>query len=201
MIRTGTPFRVSHNASTSPVGPAPTIKTGDKLLFTAILRNLHLKTFEVTAQHCLHLSPHTSKNSFMEIRFECQGSGNCCVSRGGYGFVYLTKKDRKALSKLLGLGLSEFTEQYCELSGGIWKLKDGPTDDCMFLQSKRCSVYSARPTQCRTWPFWPEVLKSRTWNKEVKGFCPGVGKGKVWSEKEIQAQLKDQIASENEYGT
>src|SRR5690242_5767888 len=28
MIRTGTPNLVSHKASTSPVGPAPTIKTG-----------------------------------------------------------------------------------------------------------------------------------------------------------------------------
>ena len=32
------------------------------------------------------------------IRFECQGSGNCCVSRGTYGFVYLSKKDIKELS-------------------------------------------------------------------------------------------------------
>ena len=32
------------------------------------------------------------------IRFECQGSGNCCVSRGTYGFVYLSKKDIKKLS-------------------------------------------------------------------------------------------------------
>ena len=35
------------------------------------------------------------------IRFECQGSGNCCVSRGSYGFVYLSKKDIKKLSKEL----------------------------------------------------------------------------------------------------
>ena len=27
------------------------------------------------------------------IRFQCQGSSNCCVSRGSYGFVYLSKKD------------------------------------------------------------------------------------------------------------
>ncbi len=33
------------------------------------------------------------------IRFECQGSGNCCVSRGTYGFVYLSKKDIKKRSK------------------------------------------------------------------------------------------------------
>ena len=27
------------------------------------------------------------------IKFECQSSGNCCVSRGSYGFVYLSLKD------------------------------------------------------------------------------------------------------------
>ena len=27
------------------------------------------------------------------IKFKCQGSANCCVSRGSYGFVFLSKKD------------------------------------------------------------------------------------------------------------
>ena len=27
------------------------------------------------------------------IRFQCQGSGKCCVSRESYGYVYLSKKD------------------------------------------------------------------------------------------------------------
>ena len=25
--------------------------------------------------------------------FKCQGSSNCCVSRGNFGFVYLSAKD------------------------------------------------------------------------------------------------------------
>ena len=29
------------------------------------------------------------------VRFECQGSGNCCVSRDSYGFVYLSHNDLK----------------------------------------------------------------------------------------------------------
>ena len=32
------------------------------------------------------------------IKFECQGSGNCCVSRGSYGFVYLSLTDLKRFS-------------------------------------------------------------------------------------------------------
>ena len=33
------------------------------------------------------------------IRFKCQGSGNCCVSRDTYGYVYLSDNDSKKLSK------------------------------------------------------------------------------------------------------
>jgi len=133
------------------------------------------------------------------IRFQCQGSGNCCVSRGGYGYVYLTKADRKAMAKQLGLSATSFTKQYCEQEAGIWKLKSGPTDDCIFLKDKRCGVYQGRPTQCRTWPFWPEVLNAKVWSKEVSSFCPGVGKGKTWSPAEVEKQLNEQKASEEQY--
>ena len=33
------------------------------------------------------------------IRFECQASGKCCVSRNSYGFVYLSNIDLKRFSK------------------------------------------------------------------------------------------------------
>ena len=133
------------------------------------------------------------------LKFECQGSGQCCVSRGGYGYVYVNKTDRARLAKKLKMRPSAFTKKYCEQLDGIWKLK---TDhECIFLEGKRCSVYTARPTQCRTWPFWPEVLNAKTWNKEVATFCAGVGKGRVWTAQEIEVQLKAQIKSENDYGT
>lgn len=135
------------------------------------------------------------------IRFECQGSGNCCVSRGGYGHVFLTKDDRKAIAKNLNLRASVFTKMFCEKESEIWKLKDGLQGECVFLRERKCSIYKARPIQCRTWPFWPEVLNARTWNKEVASFCPGVGKGRVWSEPEIQGQLRIQIESEEKHGS
>lgn len=135
------------------------------------------------------------------LRFQCQGSGNCCVSRGGYGYVYLTLADRRLLAKQLGLNTASFTKAYCERHRGIWRLKDGETKDCLFLKSSRCSVYGARPTQCRTWPFWPEVLNARTWNREVKAFCPGVGKGRDWTAEEIRTQLDEQVRSEEQWGS
>ena len=146
------------------------------------------------------ISPKVQKFINEGIRFECQGSGNCCVSRGGYGYVYLTLEDRRNMAKKLNMTTSAFTRKYCEKHNDVWKLKDHINEDCVFLSNKRCSVYEARPTQCRTWPFWPEVMNARTWSKEVAGFCPGVNKGKVWSPKEVKEQLTAQIKSENQYG-
>ena len=42
------------------------------------------------------------------IRFECQGSGKCCVSRDSYGFVYLSNIDLKRFSKYFKISLNIF---------------------------------------------------------------------------------------------
>ncbi len=130
-------------------------------------------------------------NSFWAdgIRFECQGSGKCCTSRGSYGFVYLTLEDRKRFAKFFKIPTASFTRQHCAKTGGHFHLKEF-RDDCRFLENKRCTVYEGRPTQCRTWPFWPENMNARAWNKDVKGFCPGIGKGKLVSRDEIDEILK-----------
>jgi uncharacterized protein len=129
------------------------------------------------------------------VKFECQGSGRCCVSRGEYGHVYLTLEDRQLLARHFKLSTRAFTTRYCEKELGYWKLKDF-TEACAFLEDNRCSVYLARPTQCRTWPFWPENMSPKAWKKALVGFCPGVGKGKVRTEAEIRAQLEEQKRSE-----
>lgn len=135
------------------------------------------------------------------LRFSCTGSGKCCTSHGEYGFVYLTLEDRKRFAKYFKMRTNDFTRKYCEKTGGIWHLREDKAEpDCQFLDVNRCGVYEARPTQCRTWPFWPEVMNAKTWKKEVKSFCPGVDKGKVISGKEIERQLKEQIESEKGWG-
>jgi len=126
------------------------------------------------------------------LRFQCQGSGKCCTSHGEYGWVYLTKKDIARFSKFFGLSIPQFKKTYCDQTEGVWHLKDSSSSngDCMFLKNKKCDVYEARPTQCRTWPFWPDTMNAKTWNKEVARFCPGVGKGKLHSQKHIEEQLR-----------
>ena len=54
------------------------------------------------------------------IKFECQGSSNCCVSRGkSYGYVYLSKKDILRLSKFKNLKFKDFINLYCDKTDGF----------------------------------------------------------------------------------
>ena len=133
------------------------------------------------------------------IRFECQGSSNCCVSRGTYGFVYLSKKDIKRLSIFTNLEIKDFIKLYCDKTAGYIhfkeKMKNG---NCQFLLKKRCSVYKARPSQCRTWPFWNENMKTKKWNNEIAKFCPGIGKGRIISNSEIKKNINNDKKNEKD---
>ena len=131
------------------------------------------------------------------VRFQCQGSGKCCTSHGEFGYVFLTLLDRKRMANHLGLKTAEFTRKYCAKLRGAYHLKeDLKQPDCLFLKGKSCGIYEARPTQCRTWPFWPEVMNAKTWKKEVVAFCPGIGKGPLITAEKIREQLELQAKSE-----
>ena len=123
------------------------------------------------------------------LRFECQGDGRCCITRGRYGYVYLSFNDRRRLASFLNMPLAVFTAQYAKKSDGLYMLKyDGK--DCAFLNENRCNIYQARPWQCRTWPFWPENMSNQVWEREVACYCRGVGKGRLYLAEEIKAILE-----------
>ena len=133
------------------------------------------------------------------IRFKCQGSSNCCVSRGEYGFVYLSNKDIQRLCHFTKLKKIDFIKTYCDRTDGFTHLKEElNNDNCIFLKNKKCSIYKARPTQCRTWPFWNENLNAKKWNNEISKFCPGIGKGRVITKEEIKKNIdNDEMNEEN----
>ena len=133
------------------------------------------------------------------MRFQCQKSSNCCVSRGSYGFVYLSKKDILRLSIYTDLSIKDFIKLYCEKTYGFVHFKERrKNSECQFLEKKRCSIYKARPTQCRTWPFWSENMKTKTWNEEIQSFCPGIGKGKIIQQSQIEKNINDDKKNEDE---
>jgi uncharacterized protein len=133
--------------------------------------------------------------------FSCTQCGNCCT--GGPGYVWTSDVEIDRFAAFLRMDRKEFLKKYCRMIGGRVSLKERKNHrgeyDCVFLEEietepgKRrrvCTVYDVRPLQCRTWPFWDGLLKSRkNWNAASEG-CPGINKGKAYTKEQIEA-LRD----------
>ncbi|MBN2625920.1 MAG: YkgJ family cysteine cluster protein [Spirochaetales bacterium] len=129
------------------------------------------------------------------LKFECQQCGYCCRYEPGY--VFLSEEDLQALLDHTGLDRKEFIATYCKTADlGIEKrisIKEKPNNDCIFWDEKGCSVYEARPFQCRSYPFWPMIVENReSWEGEKK-YCPGLDKGKCHSRGEIEDWLEKRV--------
>ena len=109
------------------------------------------------------------------LRFECQaGCTECCRQRG---FVYLTEVDLARAAEFLGMTASVFERQYVYRTRSRMRLRVPARTRCHFLTDGGCSIHPAKPTQCRIFPFWPELVESRReWRKTAR-YCPGMGKG------------------------
>ncbi len=126
----------------------------------------------------------SSKSWYREgLSFSCTRCGDCCT--GVPGYVWVEPTEIEALAKHLGLSVDSFGERYLRKVGRRYSLIEKPGGDCVFFD-KGCSVYPARPTQCRTFPFWRSNLKSeRAWD-EIADECPGIGQGKLFPVEEIE---------------
>ncbi len=123
------------------------------------------------------------------LRFKCTGCGDCCT--GAPGFVWVNKEEITALAAEVGIDESEFETRYVREIGVRKSLKELDDNyDCIFLDGKtrKCTVYNARPRQCRTWPFWDSNLRSpETWEATCE-VCPGSGTGRLYQLGEIETQ-------------
>ena len=135
------------------------------------------------------------------LRFSCRSCSNCC--RYESGFVFLTEDDLAALARVKAVAPAEFTSMYCRpvetSDGGRLSLRERngvdaagrPSNDCIFWKDG-CTVYEARPAQCRTFPFWPEILASEAaWDENARS-CPGANRGRLYRREEIEALLQGQ---------
>lgn len=131
------------------------------------------------------------------LRFGCTQCGNCCT--GPTGFVWFTEEEGRSLAAKLGVTEKEFYKNYAHKADGAWSLNERKTPngfDCVFLDRETipgkaiCGVYEARPTQCKTWPFWPENIRTpQMWERVKKTTpCPGMGAGKLVPIEQIRIQ-------------
>jgi uncharacterized protein len=112
-----------------------------------------------------------------EIRFACQAGCTKCCREGG--FVYLTKVDLRTTARFLGLRVQAFERRYVYRTRHLLRLRKPPGAACPFLEENGCLIHPAKPTQCRAYPFWPELVESvKTW-RAAERVCPGLGKGNL----------------------
>lgn len=120
------------------------------------------------------------------LAFECTRCGACCT--GAPGYVWVDAEEVARLAAFRGEAVDEFGRKFLRRVGENLSLTERPGGDCVFWdRSTGCTVYEARPVQCRTWPFWPENIDSpEAWDEVTRG-CPGSGRGQVFTVEEIRA--------------
>jgi hypothetical protein len=101
--------------------------------------------------------------------------------------VWFTDAEGKDMAVALGMGIAEFRRQFARREGTRWSLMEvdrGGKFDCVFLNRDEdglaiCGVYDARPSQCRTWPFWKHNLRSpESWDAVKRATpCKGMDTG------------------------
>jgi Fe-S-cluster containining protein len=118
------------------------------------------------------------------LAFSCTRCGACCT--GAPGYVWVEPVEIEALASFRGETIDEFSTRFVRQVGQAYSLTEKPGGDCIFWDSKQgCTVYPARPTQCQTWPFWPENVETKAdWNRTTR-ICPGSGTGRVYSADQI----------------
>ncbi len=100
--------------------------------------------------------------------------GRCCTGESGY--IFVTKAEIFKIAELLGMDVNEFGVKYLFKKGYKYSLKERKVDDsyeCVFYDKEKngCQIYEARPSQCKTFPFW-DYFKTHV--DELKAECPGI---------------------------
>ncbi len=113
------------------------------------------------------------------LRFFCTQCSHCCRHESGY--VFVSQDDISSIATYLDLVPEEVISRYCVhvRAGGAAtvSLSERENKDCVFWTDGGCSIYPARPVQCRTYPFWrPIVADAESWKGEGRS-CPGIGVG------------------------
>ena len=124
------------------------------------------------------------------LRFQCTQCGDCCT--GAPGHVWVNQDEIEALARKLGVEVAQFERQYVRRVGVRRSLIEFSNGDCVFFDggTRKCTVYDARPRQCRTWPFWQSNVKSPEAWEQTCQVCPGSGQGPLVPLEQIVHQIQ-----------
>lgn len=110
------------------------------------------------------------------LKFKCTGCGKCCT--GAPGFVFVTDEEIQEMASALKLDVKTFKIRYVRKRLNRLALVEKKNNvggkDCIFLEGKACTLYQARPKQCRSYPWWPENLHTPESWKLAALHCEGI---------------------------
>ncbi|KAH9103139.1 hypothetical protein LEN26_014649 [Aphanomyces euteiches] len=110
-----------------------------------------------------------------KVAFRCTGCGKCCTGKGGK--VRVNAREVAAIADYLAISTEDCRRKYVgpvEFDGMDTLRQSADDSQCIFLDGKKCTIYPVRPTQCQTYPFWPQHLISKyDWSLVAKE-CEGV---------------------------
>ncbi len=94
-------------------------------------------------------------------------------------------------ANFVGMTAARFERQYVHRTRNRMRLRVPRRTHCHFLHEGGCGIHPAKPTQCRIFPFWPELVDSpKVWLKTAK-YCPGIGTGPLIQIKSARAQAEE----------
>ena len=121
--------------------------------------------------------------------FECTLCGACC--RRGGSYVFFSVAEVEAASARLNMTPEWFAERFLDRVEGRRAIIIPHDSACPFLLDDACTIQDDKPSQCRTYPFWPEIIQVEgAWEAEAAE-CPGIGRGKVYTRSEIERLLEE----------
>ncbi len=145
----------------------------------------------------------SGKSILKERRFECQKCGYCCSQRV---VIYPNLENIQRLSKYLNISECSFALRYLReiydpkrntyLIAFKTNYPGDPTTGCIFCQEALCSIYdSPRTDLCHLFPWNHFNLEKEGWDENFIShdgafWCPGIGKGRLWSLEEIRKMKK-----------
>ncbi len=122
------------------------------------------------------------------LRFECTRCGHCCT---GEGYVWVSRGRIRQIAEFLEMSVEEFSRRYLRRVENRLSLVEKENTDCVFWERDNgCTIYPVRPRQCRTFPFWPEHLKSPDAWRALAAVVPGIGRGRRHGAGEIRRRLR-----------
>jgi Fe-S-cluster containining protein len=122
------------------------------------------------------------------LRFRCTMCGHCCT--GAPGFVWVTDEEIQVISEFLHEPMEIVIAARTRVDQRGRSLREKQNGDCVFYdKTAGCTIYPARPSQCRTWPFWDSnVGTPKDWQHTCE-ICPGSGQGELIPPEEITRRL------------